>query len=70
MIELVDETIAAPGSSLKLGYCVASKHYRVRNRARDRFRELFRVAFPLAVSVPQSALSPEQTMPAVLSGFV
>jgi hypothetical protein len=70
MIERVDETFASLSPSLVLGHRVASKHYCFRNRAHDRFRDLFRVAFPLAVSVPQSALSPEQTMPAVLSGFV
>jgi hypothetical protein len=55
---------------LRSGYCVTWKYYRFGKRARDHFRGLFRVAFPLAVSVPQSALSREQTMPAVLSGFV
>jgi hypothetical protein len=69
LIERVDVTFVEPNSSLKLGYRVASKYCCFRSRARHRFHGLFRVAFPLTVSVPQSALSPEQTMPALLSGF-
>ena len=70
VIDWVIETFVETRSSLRLGSCATTKYYCFRNRAHHRFRELFRVAFPLAVSVSQSALSPEQTLPAVLSGFV
>jgi hypothetical protein len=69
-IEGVVETFAAPSTSPNWHYFVISNYHCIRNRARDHFRWLFCVAIPLAVSIPQSALSHQQTMPAVLSGFV
>ncbi len=70
VIDWVIETFVETGSSLRLGFCAASKYYCFRNRAHHPFRELFGVAQPPPMSVPQSTLSPEQTLPAVLSGFV
>ena len=66
----VIETFVEIISSLRLGYCATTKYYCFCNRARHRFHELFCVAQPAPMPVPQSALPPEETLPAVLSGFV
>jgi hypothetical protein len=70
MIDWVIETFVEARSSLELGFCATTKYYYFRNPAHHRFRELFGLAQPPPMSVPQSALSLEQTLPAVLSGFV
>ena len=54
----------------RLDCSVTFKHYCGRNRAGGRFRDVSRAALPRPVSLPQSAVPFQQTMPAVLPGPV